>query len=180
MTIILLSKIVSIWNRFFQIDTLAKLHKTTVFCKFEFNTGNISSIYLSSKRKAKIYNSTPSVICQLPPSSLHCRSYDKGCEPLYLVGLGPLPCTGRRCLAPLPSTKTSHLSPERCHSLGICWNDVDMPDEKQCRPPHDWDSNPVVQPPCSIALPQKHAPSAVYLSRPIAPTAEEHALHLQG
>lgn len=121
----------------------------------------------------------PHIICNLPPSSLHCRSCDTGCEPLYLAGLGPVPCTGRTCPAPPPSTRTVHPGPEWRHSSDACWNVVDTPGGKQLRPPRDWASSPLVQPPCSTALPQMHAPSAGCLSHPIAPSAEELALHLQ-
>lgn len=117
--------------------------------------------------------------CHLPPSSLHCRSYDTDYEPLYQARQGPVRCTGRKCPAPTRSTKTVHPGPEWCHSLGICWNNVDMPDGKRLRPPQDWGSSPFVQPPCSTALPQMHAPSSGCPSHPIAPSAEELALHLQ-
>lgn len=67
----------------------------------------------------------------LPPSSLHLRNSNKVSEPLYLAGMDPVPCNGRKCPAPLLSTKTVHSGPVRGHSLDICWNNVDTPGGKQ-------------------------------------------------
>lgn len=115
----------------------------------------------------------------LPPSSLHCRSYDKDYKPLYQAGQGPVPCNGRKCPSPTRSTRTVRPGPVWCRSLGICWNNADRPGGKQPQCPQDWASSPSVQPPCSTALPQMHAPSSGCPSRPIAPTAKEPALALK-
>lgn len=146
---------------------------------FADNIRKAGFIHLKLTIYNKFFEYTTCVICHLPPSYPHCRSYDKGCEPLYLAGRGPVPCTGKKCPVQPPSTKTVHPGPEWRHSLGICWIDLDMPGGKQLPLRQDWGWSPFVQPPCSTALPQTHAPSAGCLSHPTAPSAEELALHLQ-
>lgn len=120
-----------------------------------------------------------SVVCNLPPRFLHCRSYDRGSEPSCLSGLGLAPRTGKRCPAPNWSTKNVHSCLDWCHSSGRCLNNVHKPAGKLLGPPQDWVSGPFGQPPESTVLQQKSEPSAGCLLHPTAPSAEERAWRLR-